>query len=87
MIFTDPQCIPCDQLALRTAASEALPETATGPSSVQPDVADANTGIFEGGPMKVTILAGGIGARLAEETEIKLKPTHDLTGSRSREIR
>jgi glucose-1-phosphate cytidylyltransferase len=33
--------------------------------------------------MNVTVLAGGIGARLAEETEVTPKPTHDLAGSRS----
>ena len=64
MIFTDLQCILCDQLALRTAAWVALPETAADWASVQPNVADANTGVFEGGPMKVTGLAGGIGAHL-----------------------
>jgi glucose-1-phosphate cytidylyltransferase len=57
-----------------------LPETATGSASVQPDVADASIGVFGGGLMKVTVLAGGVGTRLAEETEIRPKPMVEIGG-------
>jgi glucose-1-phosphate cytidylyltransferase len=58
----------------------AFPETATGSDGVQPDVADAGTGVLGGGHMKVAILAGGVGTRLAEETEIKPKPMVEIGG-------
>jgi glucose-1-phosphate cytidylyltransferase len=38
------------------------------------------TNFFSGVPMKVAILAGGVGTRLAEETELKPKPMVEIGG-------